>query len=117
MTIVDATSMLISWTRGAESQSYSFMEVVQRPTCVPVQFWRVEGDRVEQAWLPVRKTCDSRVQLVGVALGVLCDALTFRARDPVLNRMRGELALRVAPSGLDWVPYIAGRSGTSFAMI
>ena len=37
----------------------------------------------------------------GVALGVLCDALMFRARDPVFNRMMGELALRVAPIGLE----------------
>ena len=47
------------------------------------------------------KTCDSKVHLVGDALGVLCDALMFRARDPALNRMIGELALRVAPIGLE----------------
>ena len=51
--------------------------------------------------LPVLTRCNSTVHLVGDALGVLCDALKFRARDPVLNRLLGELALRVAPIGLE----------------
>ena len=52
-------------------------------------------------WMPAVAQSNSTVHFVGDALGVLCDALAFRAKDPVLNKMMGELALRFAPLGLE----------------
>ena len=39
--------------------------------------------------------------ILGDALGVLHDALRMRARDPILNMVIGEMALILAPRGLD----------------
>ena len=41
-------------------------------------------------WLPILEQCNFVVHFVGDALGVLCDALQFRARGPKLGRMMGE---------------------------
>jgi hypothetical protein len=52
-------------------------------------------------WLPAMAQSNSSINFVGDALGVLCDALAFRAKEPMLNKIMGELALRFAPLGLE----------------
>ena len=47
------------------------------------------------------RTAMGSVAILGDALGVLHDARKFRAKDPVLNEIMAELALIVAPLGLE----------------
>ena len=54
-----------------------------------------------KTWLPILRTCESQLALCGDALGVLADAMQFRAREPVLNKIMAELALIVAPFGFE----------------
>ena len=42
---------------------------------------------------------DSQLAFCGDALGVLQHAVSFKARDPMLNGIMAELALQVAPMG------------------
>ena len=52
-------------------------------------------------WLPVLTVSESQSSFCGDALGVLQDVTAFRARDSQLNLIMGELALRLAPLGLE----------------
>ena len=55
--------------------------------------------RAVRVWRPILQVSESQLTICGDALGVLHDARSFRARDPVLNRIMAELALHVAPLG------------------
>ena len=50
-------------------------------------------------WLPILSSAESQLAFCGDALGVLADALRFRAKEPVLNKITAELALCIAPFG------------------
>ena len=52
-------------------------------------------------WLPALENSVGTVHFMGDALGILFDALSFRAKDTTLNRMMAELALSFAPLGLE----------------
>ena len=52
-------------------------------------------------WRPILKATESQLTFCGDALGVLIDAMKFRAREPMLNKLKAELALVVAPFGLE----------------
>ena len=52
-------------------------------------------------WRPILKATESQLAFCGDALGVLIDAMKFRAREPILNKMMAELALVVAPFGFE----------------
>ena len=52
-----------------------------------------------RVWRPILKISDSQLAFCGDALGCLHDAVSFKARDPMLNRIMAELALQVAPMG------------------
>ena len=54
-----------------------------------------------KTWLPILRACASQLALCGDALGVLADAMKFRAREPVLNKLMAELALTIAPFGFE----------------
>ncbi len=53
------------------------------------------------AWIPLLQVSEGRVIMCGDAAGVLYDAIKFKARDTTINLMMCELALLVAPLGLD----------------
>ena len=53
-----------------------------------------------RVWRPILRVSDSQLAFCGDALGVLHDAVSFKARDPMLNRIMAELALQIAPLGL-----------------
>ena len=52
-------------------------------------------------WLPILEVAESQLAFCGDALGILGDALRFRAREPVLNKIMAELALAIAPYGFE----------------
>ena len=52
-------------------------------------------------WRPILKATESQLAFCGDALGVLIDAMKFRAREPMLNKLIAELALVVAPFGFE----------------
>ena len=52
-------------------------------------------------WLPILSAAESQLAFCGDALGVLADALRFRAKEPVLNKIMAELALFIAPFGYE----------------
>ena len=52
-------------------------------------------------WIDVLKTSQGAVNVLGDALGILHNAMRFKAKHPVLNAVAGELATLVAPLGLD----------------
>ena len=52
-------------------------------------------------WQPALACTEGQLVFVGDALGVLHDAMKFTAKDPALNRLMAELALRVAPCGFE----------------
>ena len=53
------------------------------------------------AWRDMLATAQGSLAIIGGALGILHDLVKFRARDPVLNEVVGEIALLMAPMGLD----------------
>ena len=63
-----------------------------------------------KAWLPILEVAESQLAICGDALGVLVDALNFRAREPILNRVMAELALIIAPFGIELRP-LGDRTG------
>ena len=52
-------------------------------------------------WREVLATTQGTLAVLGDALGVLYDVMKLRARDSVLNSVAGEMALVLAPLGLD----------------
>ena len=56
-------------------------------------------------WFPALTVSQSQLAFCGDALGVPQDAMAFRARDAQWNLIMGELALRLAPLGLE-VPVV-----------
>ena len=52
-------------------------------------------------WAKILNKAQGALHIRGDALGVLQGMLKFKARDPVLNAMAGELAYLIAPIGLD----------------
>ena len=52
-------------------------------------------------WMSVLKQAQGALHVRGDALGILHNMMRFRAKDPVLNAIAGELAYLVAPLGLD----------------
>ena len=50
-------------------------------------------------WRKIIAEAHGRLAVVGDALGVLHDALEFRAKDAVLNELMGDVALAIAPTG------------------
>ena len=52
-------------------------------------------------WKPMLQAAESQLAFCGDALGVLMDAMKWRAREPVLNKLMAELALTVAPFGFE----------------
>ena len=52
-------------------------------------------------WAPSLAVTEGRVTVCGDALGVLHDAVKLRARDKRLNNIMAELALTIAPYGLE----------------
>ena len=52
-------------------------------------------------WRPILKATESQLAFCGDALGVLIDAMKFRAREPMLNKLMAELALVVAAFGFE----------------
>ena len=55
--------------------------------------------RAVRVWKPILQVANSQLAFCGDALGVLHDAISFKARDPMLNKIMAELALQVAPLG------------------
>ncbi len=53
------------------------------------------------AWLPLLRVSEGRVVVCGDAAGVLYDAVKFKAKDTTINMIMAELALLVAPLGLE----------------
>ena len=53
-------------------------------------------------WAPSLAVTEGRVTVCGDALGVLHDAVKLRARDKRLNNIMVELALTIAPYGLEF---------------
>ncbi len=51
------------------------------------------------SWIKPLTVAQGRLVVTGDAMGVLQDAVKFRARDPLLNLIMGELALLIAPLG------------------
>ena len=54
-----------------------------------------------KTWMPILSTFESQLALCGDALGVLADAMKFRAKELVLNKLMAELALSIAPYGFE----------------
>ena len=52
-------------------------------------------------WAKVLEQAQGALHIRGDALGVLHSMLRFKARDPVLNAIAGEMAYLIAPFGLD----------------
>ena len=52
-------------------------------------------------WAKVLVNAQGALHIRGDALGVLQGMLKFKAKDPVLNAMAGEMAYLIAPIGLD----------------
>ena len=52
-------------------------------------------------WITVLKQAQGALHVRGDALGILHNMMRFRAKDPVLNAIAGELAYLRAPLGLD----------------
>ena len=52
-------------------------------------------------WRPLLAASQGTLTFVGDALGVLHDALRFKAREPVLNGIISEMALEIAPFRAD----------------
>ena len=64
--------------------------------------WRLGEFLISVAtWAIVLKQAQGALHIRGDALGVLQSMLRFRAKDPVLNAIAGELAYLIAPIGLD----------------
>ena len=68
-----------------------------------------------KTWLPISQVCESQLALCGDALGVLADAMQFRACEPVLIKMMAEWALTIALLALRCPRSMCGRSKTMFA--
>ncbi len=56
--------------------------------------------RAAITWFPLLSASEGKLAVCGDALGVLHDAVRFRARDPMLNLITAELALVLAPLGV-----------------
>ena len=54
-----------------------------------------------KTWLPILRASASQLAFCGDALGVLHDAMLFRAHEPILNKTMVELALAIAPFGFE----------------
>ena len=52
-------------------------------------------------WRMIIGTSQGSLAIIGNALGILHDAIKLKAKDPALNLIVGELALLIAPFGLD----------------
>ena len=52
-------------------------------------------------WRHLLIDAQGSLTIVGDALGVLHDAAKLKSKDPVLNAIRGEIALSIAPLGAD----------------
>ena len=52
-------------------------------------------------WARILEQAQGALHIRGDALGVLQSMLRFKAKDPVLNAIAGELAYLIAPIGLD----------------
>ncbi len=53
------------------------------------------------AWMPLLHVSEGKLVICGDALGVLQDAVKFRGRDPIINTVMAELALLLAPLGVE----------------
>ena len=56
---------------------------------------------VVHVWAPILQAQESQLAFCGDALGVLVDAMRFKAKEPFLNRMMAELARVLAPLGFE----------------
>ena len=54
-----------------------------------------------KTWLQILRASESQLAFCGDALGVLADALEFRARESIPNKTIAEVALAVAPFGFE----------------
>ena len=52
-------------------------------------------------WRQILLESQGSLAIIGDALGFLHDAVKLRAEDPVLNAIMGDLALLIAPTGMD----------------
>ena len=54
-----------------------------------------------RTWQPILMESQVSLAILGDAMGVLFDVMKLKARDPVLNAVAAEMALVLAPLGMD----------------
>ncbi len=87
------------WTEAWQREDFELMQVAQGDSAGQARWEAFTLLQCVASWRELLTTAQGRLVILGDALGVLCDAVKFRAKDAKLNEVMAELALLVAPMG------------------